>query len=373
MKNILVTGSDGFMGRNIVLFLRTFEQYHIETFDQDNDQETLENSLQKAEIIFHLAGANRPEKVEEFDLVNRGLTKKIADFITKQKLSPVIVFASSIQATLDNPYGLSKKAAEEVLIKLCQNTKSDVFIYRFSNLYGKWSLPNYNSVVATFCYNIARNKPIQINDPNQEITLIYIDDILKNWKRIIDKELKQSSSFYHEIEEFQTITLGNLAEIIKGFRASRDDLFLPNFKNLFVKKLYTTYLSYLDENNFSYPLKERVDERGRLIELFKSDSFGQVFISSTKKGVIRGKHYHHSKVEKFFVVKGEAIIKFRKIEGNKVISYHVSGTQPEMVDIPPGYTHSIENISDSELIVLFWANEPFDPQNPDTYHSQVVQ
>lgn len=369
----MITGGKGFLGRNLATYLRSFDDLQVETFDQEDTWETLELSLKKADVIFHLAGANRPKNEEEFDQVNRGLTEQIADLITEQKLSPIVVFSSSTQATLDNPYGRSKKAAEEVLTQLDRNSDATVFLYRLSNLFGKWCRPNYNSVVATFCHNIAHDLPIQVNDPNWEITLTYVDDIFITWKAVVDGAVALSPELFYEVEETQTITLGDLADTIKAFKASRQNLFLPNFDNPLVKKLYTTYLSYLDKKDFSYPLEERVDERGRLIELFKSQSFGQVFVSTTKGGITRGNHYHHTKVEKFFVVKGDAVIRFRQIEGDEVLEYPVSGEKPEVLDIPPGYTHSIENITDEELIVLFWANEPFDPQNPDTYFSQVMQ
>jgi UDP-2-acetamido-2,6-beta-L-arabino-hexul-4-ose reductase len=371
VKKVLVTGSDGFIGKNLIEGLRKFEDVEISTFDIEDNRSSLAVYLKKADIVFHLAGVNRPEKVEEFEIGNTDLMRNIVDMLEKSNRNIPVVLSSSIQATLDNPYGISKKRAEDILIEYSLKNDAKVYIYRFPNVFGKWCRPNYNSVVATFCYNISHGLNISISDVNNEIELVYIDDVVDGFLGILSGENAHREKYYYKIERTFRITLGSLAEKIYQLRDMRKSLVVPDLSDDFMKCLHATYLSYLDKDDFSCKLDIKTDQRGSLAELIKSNHFGQIFVSTTHKGVIRGNHYHNTKVEKFCVLKGEAVIKFRHILEDEVLSYHVSGDEIEIVDIPPGYTHSIENLGNDEMIVLFWANKIFDPDKPDTYYSEV--
>ncbi len=371
MKKVLITGSNGFIGKNLVEGLRRSENVEIMTFDVEDDIDRLTAYLKEADIVFHLAGVNRPEKVEEFELGNTGVTRTILRILEEFKRSIPVVLSSSIQAVLDNPYGISKKKAEEILIEYSRRNGAKIYIYRFPNVFGKWCRPNYNSVVATFCYNISHDLDISISDVNKEIELVYIDDVVDEFLRILSDERTEKDKYYYSVNRTFRVTLGELAEKIYRLRDIRKSLIVPDLSDDFMKCLHATYLSYLDKNGFSYKLDLETDQRGWLAELIKSEHFGQIFVSSSHKGVIRGNHYHNTKIEKFCVLKGEALIKFRHIFEDEVLFYHVSGDALEIVDIPPGYTHSIENLGDGEMIVLFWANQIFDADRPDTYFEEV--
>lgn len=272
---------------------------------------------------------------------------------------------------MDNPYGKSKLEAEKNLQRFADLQKSKIYIYRLTNVFGKWCRPNYNSVVATFCNNIAKNISIQVNNRDSELKLIYVDDIVDEIINLIEQLPEIDINAVKEISPFYSIKLGELADLIYSFKKSRESLRLPDVSDEFTKKLYTTYLSYLNEDDFGYYLKTNTDNRGNLTELIKSEKFGQFFISSTKPGITRGNHYHHSKTEKFIVIKGNADICFRKIDGTNVIRYSVSGDNLQPIDIPPGYTHNITNTGEEELITLFWANEIFNPDKLDTVYIPV--
>jgi UDP-2-acetamido-2,6-beta-L-arabino-hexul-4-ose reductase len=370
VKKILVTGSAGFIGRNLVVALRRRKDIEVRTFDLGDSPEALDTAVREAGIIYHLAGVNRPQRVEEFFEGNTGLTRKILDLLRQYQKTPRIVMSSSIQADLDNPYGLSKKAAEDDLFDFARETGADVRVYRFPGVFGKWSRPNYNTVVATFCHNIARGIEISISDPKREIELVYIDDLVEEYLSLVDAAPAQINDFCRVGKTFQ-VTLGELSGRIQGYKDMRRTLIMPDFADEFTQRLYATYISFLPEEGFSYPLEVRADDRGDLFELIKSDHLGQIFLSRTKKGITRGNHYHDTKVEKFCVVKGKAVIRFRHVLGSEVIEYPVSEEKIEVVDIPPGYTHSIENTGDEEMIVLFWADQRFDPARPDTYFLEV--
>jgi UDP-2-acetamido-2,6-beta-L-arabino-hexul-4-ose reductase len=314
---------------------------------------------------------NRPKDIEEFETGNTGLTRTIVDIFKRLKRNIPIVFSSSIQATLDNPYGISKKKAEDVLIEYSQKSNAKVYIYRFPNVFGKWCRPNYNSVVATFCHNISHGLDISISDVNKEIELVYIDDVATEFLGLVSQGDEDKGKYYYKINRTFRISLGELAEKMYQIRDMRKSLLVPDLSDDFMKYLHATYLSYLDKDDFSYKLDLKPDQRGSLAEVIKSDHFGQIFVSTSHEGIIRGNHYHNTKVEKFCVLKGEAVIKFRNILEDEVLSYHVSGDEIEIIDIPPGYTHSIENLGNDEMIVLFWANQIFDPDKPDTYYSEV--
>lgn len=371
MKTILVTGANGFIGKNLIEGLKRLENIKIRKFDIEDNLNTLKLYLKESDLIFHLAGVNRPKKVEEFEIGNVNLTKKIVNLLEELKKPIPIVFSSSIQAALNNPYGISKKKAEDILIEYSKNNRVKINIYLLPNVFGKWSRPNYNSVVATFCYNISHGLDINISDESKKIELVYIDDVVNEFIKLISNNSSNLEEVYYVIERSFKTTLGELADKIYQLRDIRNTLIIPDFLDDFMKCLYATYLSFLDKKDFSYKLESKDDQRGSLVEILKSNHFGQIFISKSYKGVIRGNHYHNTKIEKFCVIKGKAVIRLRNIFGNEIISFFVSDKKIEIIDIPPGYTHSIENISEEELIVLFWANQIFDPENPDTYFKKV--
>jgi UDP-2-acetamido-2,6-beta-L-arabino-hexul-4-ose reductase len=371
MQSVLVTGSNGFVGQNLVAGLKRLDHIEIQTFDIEDDLEVFRGYLQTTDIIFHLAGVNRPEKVEEFEAGNTRLTETIVGMLESIGRSIPIVMSSSIQAALDNPYGRSKRRAEEILINYSRNSSAKLHIYRFPNVFGKWCRPNYNSVVATFCYNISHGKEIHISDEKKEIELLYIDDLVAEFLQILSDENTDKDKYFYDIKRTYRITLGDLARRLYHLRDIRKTLVVPDLSDDLMKCLHATYLSYLDRKEFSYKLAQKTDQRGSLSELIKSEQFGQIFVSTSHKEVIRGNHYHDTKVEKFCVLSGEAVIKFRHIFEDKFFSYQVSGRCPEVVDIPPGYTHSIENIGAGEMVVLFWANQIFNPLRPDTHILEV--
>jgi len=375
---VLVTGALGFVGRNLGVFLRQQENVRLLEIDVDSPPEALDKGLSESDVIFHLAGVNRPKKPEEYANGNTGFTKEICDRLKILGRAPISVFSSSIQAELDNPYGVSKRQAEEVLLRFAEETGAKVVIFRMKNVFGKWCRPNYNSVVATFCHNIAHNLPISISDPAKEIDLVYVDDVCAAMMDAAGLGQSPSThrigslnSIYTEIAPSFKITLNELADMLRSFRDARGSLRVPAFDNPLVRRLYATYLSYLKGTDFVYDLDVKTDNRGSLAEFLKSPSFGQIFISRTKPGITRGNHYHHTKTEKFLVVQGEAIIRFRHILGSEIVEHQVRGDEFRVVDIPPGYSHSIENIGEIELVTLFWASEIFDPENPDTYFCEV--
>jgi len=366
---ILITGSKGFVGRNLIAALKQKEKLTLYEYDLGSGANRLEEGLRQADVIFHLAGVNRPQTEEEFHQGNTGSTEEICRMLRALGRVPKFVLSSSIQAELDNPYGMSKRNAEDVLRRFAQDMGAECVVYRFKNLFGKWCRPNYNSVTATFCYNIANGLPIQISNPANEIELTHIDDVVDSF--LSEISFGKSGFKFAQPLVSKSITLGELAQKIQSFRNLRDDLVLPDLSKKFDKALYSTYLSYLNNNEFSYSLDIKTDNRGNLAEFIKSPSMGQIFISRTNPGISRGDHYHHTKAEKFLVVEGDAVIRFRKIECDEILEYPVSGDKYQVVDIPPGYTHSIKNVGSGVLVTLFWASEPFDPERPDTYFEKV--
>jgi UDP-2-acetamido-2,6-beta-L-arabino-hexul-4-ose reductase len=371
MLKVLVTGAKGFIGNNLVIVLKRRANVEVVGYDLDSPPGRLEEELGKADVIYHLAGVNRPERVEDFIEGNFDLTMQICDTLRRLERKPMLVLSSSTQAALDNPYGLSKRKAEEAVFAFGTQTGASVFVFRLPGVFGKWCRPNYNSVVATFCHNIARDMAITISDPSKEIRLAYVGDVIHHFIGIIDGRLPVYDQRYCLAEPTYRITLGALAETIRGFRESRVSLNVPDMREAFIHALYSTYISYLPSDLFSYSLSQRTDHRGELAELLKSPHIGQIFASRTRPGITRGNHYHDTKVEKFVVLEGEAVIRFRHISGGDVIEYLVSGREFRIVDIPPGYTHAIENVGQNDLIVLFWANEIFDPDKSDTFSMNV--
>ena len=370
---VLVTGSKGFIGGNLIEALSRQKNIKVYGCDIGEDISVLKSTLRQADIICYLAGVNRPEKEEEFATGNTDSVKDIISLLKEMQRTPTIIFTSSTQAAMNNPYGKSKKEAEDLLYEYGKKTGAAVYIYRLTNVFGKWCRPNYNSVVATFCNNIANNLDISISDRDREIELIYIDDVIGSILNIIKNCPEIAPGEYLSVSPSYKINLGDLADRIYQLRDMRQSLIIPDMADNFTKCLYATYLSYLDQKDFSYNLEKRIDERGTLVELLKSTHLGQIFVSKTHGKITRGNHYHNTKAEKFCVVQGEALIKFRHILSTEIITYPVSGDDMKIVDIPPGYTHSIENLSDGEMIVLFWADEIFDADKPDTYFVEVIK
>ena len=370
LMKVLITGSEGFVGKNLVAELKNRGYNDLYLYDRENSIEDLKEWTKDCEFVFHLAGVNRPENEEEFMEGNADLTSQLIELLEKNNNQAPIMLSSSIQAEKDNPYGKSKKAGEDYLIEYSQRNNIPVYIYRFSNLYGKWSRPNYNTVIATFCHNMAHDIPIQVNDPSVEITFQYIDDVVNELINCLEGNPTKSGQFY-DVPEKDTRTLGEVAELIQSFKESRQNLEVPNMSDSFTKNLYSTYLSFLPEDNFSYKLKMNEDDRGSFTEFLRSPDRGQVSINVSKPGITKGQHWHHSKNEKFLVVKGNGLIRFRKVDEDKIIEYPVSGDELEVVDIPTGYTHSIVNIGKEEMVTVMWVNEPFNPDNPDTYYLEV--
>ena len=367
---ILVTGAKGFVGKNLIAELKNRNYNPVFEYDIDSQPEMLKDYCKEADFVFHLAGVNRPKEQTEFMEGNYGFTSKLLDLLRKHNNTCPIMISSSIQAKLDNPYGKSKKAGEDLMFEYAKETGAKVLIYRFPNVFGKWCRPNYNSVVATFCHNIANNLPITVNDRNTVVNLVYIDDVVNELINALDgKETRQGD--FCVVETVYEIKLGEIVDLLYSFKESRNNLSIPNMKESFVKKLYTTYLSYLPKDGFSYPLKMNVDSRGSFTEFIKTSEWGQVSVNISKPGKTKGNHWHHTKNEKFLVVSGRGVIRFRKIDSNEVLEYYVSGDKLEVVDIPPGYTHNIENLGDTDMVTIMWANEPFNPEKPDTYSETV--
>jgi UDP-2-acetamido-2,6-beta-L-arabino-hexul-4-ose reductase len=366
--NILVTGSQGFIAKNLLVHLRFMENAVVMGLDRNSERAAWEKQLEEADIVFHLAGANRPPDPENFQKDNIELTRFIVDSLERRNRPYKLIFSSSTQASQDNAYGKSKKDAEEYI--RAHVKKGAATIYRLPGVFGKWCRPNYNSVVATYCYNVANDLSLEIRDPGYELRLVYVDDVVRSFISEMKEPLNIGTIETKE-ETVYAISLGKLAATIQSFKANRKSLFIPNVGDGLEKALYSTWLSYLPVEDFAYGLELKTDQRGSLFELLKTRSAGQIFLSTTLPGVTRGNHFHHTKTEKFVVIQGSGIIQFRSAIGDEIIEYGVNGAQPRVVDIPPGYTHNITNTGEDTMITLFWANEIFDPQNPDTFFEKV--
>lgn len=369
--NILVTGSKGFIGKNLIIELKNKGYNDIFEYDVDSDIILLNEYCKKADFVFHLAGVNRPETQEEFMQGNFGFTSLLLDTLKKHNNTCPVMISSSIQAALDNPYGQSKKAGEDLIFEYSKETGSKVYVYRFENVFGKWCRPNYNSAVATFCNNIANDLPIKVNDPSVNMQLIYIDDLVRELISALNAAPTVMDDGFCHVLPVHKITLGEIVELLYSFKASRNDLSVPCMSDPFTKKLYATYLSYLPTNDFGYPLKMNCDERGSFTEILRTEHHGQFSVNISKPGITKGQHWHHTKNEKFVVVSGKGVIRFRKPDSDEVIEYFVSGDKITVVDIPTGYTHNIENLGDTDMVTFMWCNECFDPENPDTYFLKV--
>jgi len=367
---ILVTGASGFVGKNLVAELKNKGYKDLLLFTRENSLEDLEEFTKECEFVFHLAGINRPENEREFMDGNFRLTTKLLDLLkVNENKSPVLI-TSSTQAEKDNSYGMSKKAGEDILFDYQEKTNVGVYVYRLPNLFGKWSRPNYNTVVATFCHNIARDIDIQINNADVELNLCYIDDVLEEFTRALEGNPTFQDD-YCVVPVTHSIRLGELAILIKSFKESRSDLSIANMEDMLTKKLYSTYLSFLPEDQFAYDLKMNIDQRGSFTEFIRTPESGQVSVNVSKPGITKGNHWHHTKNEKFLVVSGDGLIRFRKLDSEEIIEYKVSGEKLQVVDIPTGYTHSIVNVGENDLVTVMWVNECFDPNKPDTYYLEV--
>lgn len=367
---ILVTGARGFVGKNLIAELKNRGYEDIFEYNRDTDKSLLDKYAQECEFVFHLAGVNRPKDEIEFMEGNFGFTSELLELLKKHNNKAPVLMTSSIQATKDNLYGKSKKAGEDLLFNYSEDTGANVYVYRLPNLFGKWCRPNYNSVIATFCHNIARDLDIQINDPEAKLTLAYIDDVVHELINALEGNATLEGK-YCTVPIKHEVKLGKIAELLQSFKESRKELSIPDMNDPFTKKLYSTYLSYLPKDKFSYPLKMNVDNRGSFTEFIRTPERGQVSVNISKPGITKGNHWHHTKNEKFLVVSGEGLIRFRNINSDEIIEYRVSGEKLEVVDIPTGYTHSIVNVGDTDMVTIMWVNECFDPENPDTYYLEV--
>ena len=380
--NILVTGAKGFVGRNLCAQLKNIRdgkarQYgdlsvgEIWEYDVENTAEELDAWCRGADFVFNLAGVNRPQDPAEFMKGNFGFASELLGALKRHGNTCPVMISSSTQAALDNAYGESKRAGEELMFSYSRETGAKVLVYRFPNVFGKWCRPNYNSAVATFCHNIAHGLPIQVNDPSVVMRLVYIDDVVEELIAALSGGEHRRGG-YCEVPVAHEITLGCIADLLYSFRDMRENLEVPNLGDAFTKKLYSTYLSYLPAEKFSYPLKMNRDARGSFTEIIRTADRGQFSVNVSKPGITKGQHWHHTKNEKFVVVSGHGLIELRKIGTGEKTSFEVSGERMEVVEMIPGYTHKIVNLSETEdLVTVMWANEAFDPGHPDTYFEEV--
>lgn len=365
---VLVTGAKGFIGKNLVLELKS-RGHEVFSYDLDSSERDLHEFLGNCDFLMHLAGINRPLSAQEFYDGNTNFTKKLLDMMDEVGSKAPILFSSSTKAASDDDYGKSKRMAEELLFASAK--KRDVHVYRLYNVYGKWCRPGYNSVIATWCDAVARDLPISINENDPAIDFVYIDDVVSSFIETMEKgqEGKEGEILY--VEPHDNVHLSRVLSLLRSFKASRKSLEVP-LQEGFEKKLYATYLSYLDANDFSYPLSMHIDQRGSFTECLHFPSRGQVSINVSHPGITKGNHYHKTKNEKFLCVSGEVLIAFRKIGAKEIIEYRTSEKELKVVDIPPGYTHSITTLGKKDSVTLMWANESFDPSNPDTYSEDVL-
>ncbi len=376
MTRVLITGADGFVARNLRLHLSERADIEILTLTRLDPVQSLRDKLRRADVVFHLAGVNRPEDPAEFSTGNADLTRRLAQELAALSIESgrrvPVVYTSSIQAALANPYGLSKRAAEQALFQLAESHAVPVHVFRLPNVFGKWCRPNYNSVVATFCHNLARDLPIQIKDFDAPLTLVYVDDLMAVFMEVLDgKRQAPPPGAYAEAGPTYTISVGTLAEKIRSFRAGRDSLYIDKVGTGLTRALYATYVSYLPVEAFSYPVPVHADARGVFVEMLKTPDAGQFSFLTAAPGVTRGGHYHHTKTEKFLVIRGQARFRFRHMQTGAMHELITSGDQPQVVETVPGWTHDITNLGSDDLIVMLWANEIFDRDRPDTVRCPV--
>ena len=366
---VLITGANGFIAKNLRVILNKMSHIEVLTYTKENSFEELDNLIQDSHFIFHLAGVNRPENMSEFYEVNTNLTQNIIDIINKYNKKIPILLSSSSQVGNDSDYAKSKEKSENIVEKYSKDNDVKCFIYRLPNVFGKWSKPNYNTVIATWCYNITRDIDIQVNNPETELSLVYIGDVIHAFIKHL--YVTQSNELYFEVNTVYKKTLGEIEQLLYMFRDSRQNLLIPNIAKGFERVLYATYLSFLPTDKFSYKLSGHEDARGTFFEILKTLDSGQLGISTTKPGITRGNHYHNTKNEKFLVIKGQALIELRDIFSKEIIQYNVNGHNLEIVEMIPGYTHNITNTGDEEMVLLIWANENYNPKAPDTNFIEV--
>jgi UDP-2-acetamido-2,6-beta-L-arabino-hexul-4-ose reductase len=372
-RRILVTGANGFLGKNLVVRLSELPSVVVSTFVRGGNMASLNHLLAQADAVIHLAGENRPANEAAFAETNTGLTSALCDAILQEFRTTgrhiQFVLASSTQAEKNNPYGFSKLGAEQAVQALAQAVGNPCVAFRLPGVFGKWCKPNYNSVVATFCHNLARDLPIQINDPNADLRLVYVDDVINAFLNALEAPTPGYSQA--AVKPEYAITLGELAEQVRAFADCRTTLMTEPVGNGLVRALYSTYVSYLPEEKFSYSLPQHSDPRGTFVEMLKTQESGQFSYFTAYPGITRGGHYHHTKTEKFLVIKGKALFRFRHLISDKLVEIRADGNTPEVVDTIPGWTHDITNVGDDEMIVMLWANENFDRQKPDTVARKI--
>lgn len=369
---VLITGADGFVGKNLRLHLAERKDIEVLCFTRAHKTADLPGLLNQVDFVFHLAGVNRPQNPADFTSGNSNLTRELCAAIqsTGKQQIPV-VYTSSIQAAQNNPYGVSKHEAEDTLFELQEQHGNPAHVFRLPNVFGKWCKPNYNSAVATFCHNIARDLPIQVNDPNAALTLVYVDDVIDRFIQLMDGAPPASNTNtkgFDTVNPCYNTTVGGVVSTLLSFKASRDTLVTEKVGTDFGRALYSTYVSYLPKDKFTYSVPQHGDPRGVFVEMLKTPDCGQFSYFTAHAGVTRGGHYHHSKTEKFLVIKGQARFKFRHMHTGEQHELITTGEKPEIVDTVPGWTHDITNIGEDEMIVMLWANEIFDRNKPDTFN-----
>lgn len=377
---ILVTGAKGFVGKNLVSNLLNIRDGKVKNagitvsevfeYDIDTPETELDGFCRECDFVFNLAGINRPENPEDFIKGNRDFGEKLLEKLEQNGNTCPVMVSSSVQAQLDNPYGISKKAGEEVLRNYGDRTGAKTLIYRFPNIFGKWCRPNYNSAVATFCNNIANDLPITVNNSATVLNLVYIDDVVDELINALNGNESRNGDFCF-VKTVYSKSLGEITDLLYSFKKSREDLSVPDLSDGFTKKLHATYLSYLPKNEFSYNLKMNTDNRGSFTEILRTKQNGQFSVNISHPHITKGNHWHNTKNEKFLVVYGTGVIRFRKPDSDEIIQYFVSGSNMQVVDIPTGYTHNIENLGDTDMVTFMWCNECFDPDKPDTFFLEV--
>ena len=385
---ILITGASGFVGKNLTEALKNIKDGkdrsypglvidELYLYDIESPEELLEHACKECDFVFNLAGVNRPENTADFMAGNAGFAEKLLSTLEKSGNKCPVMLSSSIQASLegryDNDYGRSKRRGEEIFLDYAERTGAKVLIYRLPNLFGKWCRPNYNSVVATFCHNVANDLPITVNDAKTELELLYIDDLVNELVMCLLGREKRAENGYCQVSSTHRVTLGEIVGLLESFKAQPLTLVMPEIREgSFAKKLYSTYLTYLPREKACQPLKMNIDNRGSFTELLKTAGCGQFSVNISNPGVTKGQHWHNSKWEIFIVVSGRALIEMRKIGSDEVLSFEVSGDKIEAVYMLPGYTHSIKNLSETDtLVTLMWANEQFNPNKPDTFYETI--
>jgi len=379
--NIFITGAKGFVGKNLVAELKNIrdgkvKNYPINTdislfeYDIDNNPLELDIYCKEADFVFNLAGVNRASMLDEFNEGNFNFTSTLLNTLKKYGNTCPVMISSSTQAALNNPYGQSKKAGEDLTFAYAKETGAKVLVYRFPNIFGKWCRPNYNSGVATFCHNIANDLPITITNRDNLLHLVYIDDVIEELIGALHGNEHRGVDCCF-VPSVHTVTLGKIVDLLYSFKTSRVDLSVPNMADEFTFKLFATYMSYLPADKLSYPLKDNIDSRGSFTEIFRTKNSGQFSINISHPHICRGNHWHHSRIEKFLVLSGKGVIRLRHIFSEEVTEYLVSGNKLEVVDIPVGYTHNIENLGDTDMVTFMWSNECFDLNRPDTFFEKV--